>query len=78
LSEASIIAVDSAPVRPAVVVPPPRSIARNVVSLLVGQIGTMAISIAISAIIGRFLGAASLGLLYLVTASINFAGIFVE
>ena len=59
-------------------VPPRRSIARNVVSLLLGQIGTMAISIVISAVIGRFLGAASLGTLYLVMASINFAGIFVE
>ena len=78
MSEASIIAVDAAPARPAVAAPPRRSIARNVVSLLLGQVGTMAISIAISAIIGRFLGAASLGLLYLVTASINFAGIFVE
>ena len=78
MSEASTIAVDSAPPRPAISVPPRRSIARNVVSLLLGQIGTMAISIVISAIIGRFLGAASLGMLYLVMASINFAGIFVE
>ena len=78
MSEASTIAVDSAPPRPAISVPPRRSIARNVVSLLLGQISTMAISIVISAIIGRFLGAASLGMLYLVMASINFAGIFVE
>jgi PST family polysaccharide transporter len=78
MSELSAIAVGSAPTRPAVSVPPRRSIARNVVSLLLGQIGTMAISIFISAIIGRFLGAASLGTLYLVMASINFAGIFVE
>jgi len=78
MSETSVIAVDSAPVRPVVSVPPRRSIARNVVSLLLGQIGTMAISIVISAVIGRFLGAASLGTLYLVMASINFAGIFVE
>src|SRR3954469_5539184 len=70
--------VGSVPERPVVSVPPRRSIARNVVSLLLGQIGTMAISIVISAIIGRVLGAASLGLLYLVMASINFAGIFVE
>jgi len=77
VSEASI-AVDAAEIRPATKVPARRSIARNVVSLLFGQMGTMAISIVISAVIGRFLGAASLGLLYLVTASINFAGIFVE
>src|SRR3954471_19714904 len=78
MSEASTIAADSAPSRPSVAAPPGRSIARNVVSLLLGQVGTMAISIVISAVIGRYLGAASLGLLYLVTASINFAGIFVE
>src|SRR5438067_1680415 len=78
MSETSVIAVDSAPVRPVISVPPRRSIARNVVSLLLGQMGTMAISIVISAVIGRFLGAASLGTLYLVMASVNFAGIFVE
>jgi PST family polysaccharide transporter len=78
MSETSAIAVDSAPSRPVVSVPPRRSIARNVVSLLLGQMGTMAISIVISAVIGRFLGAASLGTLYLVMASVNFAGIFVE
>ena len=64
MSEASI-AVDAAEIRPATKVPARRSIARNVVSLLFGQMGTMAISIVISAVIGRFLGAASLGLLYL-------------
>src|SRR5256885_17071609 len=78
MSETPVIAVASAPPRPVVSVPPRRSIARNVVSLLLGKIGTMAISIVISAVIGRFLGAASLGTLYLVMASINFAGIFVE
>jgi len=79
MSEAcTVVAGDSAEVPRAVAVPARRSIARNVVSLLLGQIGTMAISIAISAIIGRFLGAASLGLLYLVMATTNFAGIFVE
>ncbi|MFL5416596.1 MAG: flippase [Myxococcales bacterium] len=78
MSETSATAVGSVAERPVVSVPPRRSIARNVVSLLLGQIGTMAISIVISAIIGRVLGAASLGLLYLVMASINFAGIFVE
>ena len=69
MSGTSVIAVDSAPVRPVVSVPPRRSIARNVVSLLLGQIGTMAISIVISAVIGRFLGAASLGTLYVVMAT---------
>src|SRR3954466_8990153 len=78
MSETSGMAVGSVAERPVVSVPPRRSIARHVVSLLPRQFGTMAISLVISAIIGRVLGAASLGLLYLVMASINFAGIFVE
>ncbi|MFL5401039.1 MAG: hypothetical protein ACJ79P_24310, partial [Myxococcales bacterium] len=56
MSETSATAVGSVAERPVVSVPPRRSIARNVISLLLGQIGTMAISIVISAIIGRVLG----------------------
>src|SRR3954470_17651892 len=77
MSETSGMVVGSVAERPVVSVPPRRSIARNVVSLLLGQIGTMAISIVISAIIGRVLRAASRALISLVMASINFAGIFV-
>ncbi|MFL5455598.1 MAG: hypothetical protein ACJ78X_04260, partial [Myxococcales bacterium] len=75
MSETSGMVVGSVPERPVVSVPPRRSIARNVVSLLLGQVGTMAISNVISAIIGRVHGPASLRLHNLVMASINLAGI---
>src|SRR5262249_42867562 len=59
--------------------PPARAlIARNAGFLMVGQVVTMALSIVVSALLGRFLGASDFGTLYLINSTISFAYVFVE
>ncbi len=53
---------------------PPRSVARNAVNLVVGQVLTTVLSIALQSILGRSLGATDFGLLFLVTSWTAFVG----
>jgi O-antigen/teichoic acid export membrane protein len=53
---------------------PARSIARNALHLVVGQVLTTALSIALQSMLGRSLGAAEFGLLFLVTSWTAFVG----
>jgi len=59
--------------------PPPNPVvARNAFHLLLGQVGTTGLSIGLNAVLGRALGAADFGLLYLVTSMANFAHIVID
>src|SRR5512138_1890874 len=49
------------------------ALSRNAFFLVVGQAGTTALSVVLSAALGRSLGAVEFGLLYLVTAMTTFA-----
>jgi O-antigen/teichoic acid export membrane protein len=53
-------------------------LARNAFHLVLGQIGTSALSLVLSAALGRSLGAADFGLLYLVTTMATFAYVLAE
>lgn len=67
---------------PAPTPPPPNSaatrIARNAIYLVAGQVVSTALSVLLNAILGRSLGAADFGVLYLVTSMTWFALVFVE
>src|SRR4029450_10226112 len=63
--------------------PPPSpgaqaTVARNAFYLVLGQIATTALAIVLSSALGRLLGAADFGLLYLLTTTCAFAFVFVE
>jgi O-antigen/teichoic acid export membrane protein len=57
---------------------PRAAIARNVFHLVMGQAATLALSLVLSAALGRSLGAADFGLYYLVTTMTTFAYVFAE
>src|SRR5919198_3082688 len=59
-------------------VAPFAALSRNAFFLVVGQAGTTALSVGLSAALGRSLGAIGFGLLYLVTTMTTFAYGFVE
>jgi O-antigen/teichoic acid export membrane protein len=54
------------------------SVARNAFYLVLGQVATTALSLVLSAALGRLLGAVDFGLLYLMTTTTTFAFVFVE
>jgi O-antigen/teichoic acid export membrane protein len=54
------------------------TVARNAFYLVIGQVATTALSIVLSAALGRLLGAADFGLYYLMTTTMTFAFVFVE
>ncbi len=53
-------------------------VARNASHLVLGQIGTTAMAIALSAALGRYLGASDFGLFFLATSTAAFASVLVE
>lgn len=53
-------------------------VARNAVHLVVGQATTTALAVALSAVLGRALGAADFGLFFLISASSTFAYVVVD
>jgi O-antigen/teichoic acid export membrane protein len=57
---------------------PKGGMARNTVNLLMGQIMTTALTIVLSAVVARTLGAQDFGVLYLVTSVATFAYVFVD
>lgn len=54
------------------------AIARNAFHLVLGQIGTTALAVMLSAALGRWLGAADFGLFFLVTSMATFAFVVVD
>jgi O-antigen/teichoic acid export membrane protein len=72
---------DAAPVAPAALpagAAPRRALARNAFHLLMGQGATMGLSVVLSALLGRTLGAAEFGLFYVVHTMTMFAYTFAE
>ena len=57
---------------------PTRGLARNVFNLLIGQIGTTALTVLLSAAVARTLGPSDFGILYLITAVATFTYVFVD
>jgi O-antigen/teichoic acid export membrane protein len=55
-----------------------RSLARNALHLVMGQAGTTALAVLLSAALGRYLGAADYGLYYLITSTSTFVYVLVE
>ena len=55
-----------------------RGLARNILNLLIGQFSTTALTIFLSAAVGRTLGPSDFGILYLISAVATFTYVFVD
>ncbi len=70
--------IDSATTATTAAASQPGSMARNAFYLLVGQVLSTALSIALSAVLGRRLGAAEFGVYYVLAAMWSFAYVFID
>src|SRR6185436_4072030 len=65
-------------VSPSSTAPRRGGLARNTVNLVLGQVGTTALTIVLSAAVARTLGPSDFGVLFLVTSAVTFAYVLVD